>query len=219
MKMTDDLIKKNVEELFQSESGADSKKVFDIARKNLMGNQEAFLKNKIHGVLMESRWCDSEFAGINKGVVYNQTITLIRGLPGDGKTTKAMTLKGKHVEADMFFDKNGEYCFEGRKIKDAHIWCQAQAKYYLNQGEDVVVSNTFVRIEEMKPYIDASREYGASLQIIECSGNYKSVHDVPVATIENMRRKWEKLPDDLKVYMVANQNPVISSACVSTNRV
>ena len=152
---------------------------------------------------------NSEIDGLHKKV----TITLIRGLPGVGKTTTALKMNAKHVEADMFFDKNGKYCFEGRKIKDAHIWCQSQAKYHLNQGEDVVVSNTFVKIDELKPYIDASKVYGASLQIIEFKKNYKNTHNVPDSTIAMMRRNWEKLPDDLKVYLVPNCNSVITNAC------
>jgi len=132
-----------------------------------------------------------------------KTLTLIRGIPGSGKTTTAMKMGVTHIEADMFFDKNGEYCFEGGKIRDAHAWCQSQVMYHLNQNKSVVVSNSFVKIEEMKPYVEFCKKYSALLQIIECDGNYKSVHEVPDSTIEHMRRNWEQLPSNLKGYLVA----------------
>ncbi len=141
-----------------------------------------------------------EFKNEQNKAPIGKTITLIRGLPGSGKSTEATRINVKHVEADMFFVKSEGYCFEGNKIKDAHAWCLSEAKYSLNRDEDVVVSNTFTRIEEMKPYIEASKLYGASLQIIECKGDYLSEHDVPEATIEIMKRRWEELPNDLKVY-------------------
>ncbi len=131
-----------------------------------------------------------------------KSLTLIRGIPGSGKTTTAMKMGVAHIEADMFFDKNGEYCFEGSKIKDAHAWCQSQVMFHLNQDKSVVVSNSFVKIDEMKPYVEFCKKYGASLQIIECNGNYRSIHDVPDSTIEHMRRNWEQLPSDLKGYLV-----------------
>ena len=132
-----------------------------------------------------------------------KTLTLIRGIPGSGKTTTAKKMEGAHIEADMFFEKNGEYCFEGGKIRDAHAWCRSQVMYHLNQNKSVVVSNSFVKIEEMKPYVELSKKYGALLQVIECVGNYKSVHEVPDSTIEHMRRNWEQLPSDLKKCLVA----------------
>ncbi len=42
---------------------------------------------------------------------------LLRGLPGSGKSTLAKSLSDSHIEADMFFMKDGEYKFDGSKIK------------------------------------------------------------------------------------------------------
>ena len=149
----------------------------------------------------------SRFSKYRRGSGYaapiKKTLTLIRGIPGSGKTTIAMKMGVVHIEADMFFEKNGKYRFEGFKIKDAHAWCQSQVMYHLNQNNSVVVSNSFVKIEEMKPYVDFCKKYDASLHIIECNGNYKSVHEVPDSTIEHMKRNWEALPSNLKEYLVA----------------
>jgi len=127
------------------------------------------------------------------------SITLIRGLPGSGKTTLASQINAKHVEADMFFEnEEGTYRFDGKKIQDAHFWCQSQVKYYLNRGHDVVVSNTFITIKEMKPYIETAKKYKTALKILECKKSFDSIHDIPIVTIEKMKNRWEDLPEHFK---------------------
>jgi energy-coupling factor transporter ATP-binding protein EcfA2 len=57
----------------------------------------------------------------------NTELVLIRGLPGAGKSTmaKVLALVGyEHFEADMFFVKDGTYCYDRTRIRDAHAWCQ-----------------------------------------------------------------------------------------------
>ena len=132
----------------------------------------------------------------NKTIKYTNKMktTFLRGLPGSGKSTLAKRTNAKHIEADMFFYKNGIYHYDKRKIRDAHIWCQSQTKYYLNQGCDVVVSNTFVTIKELRKYIEIAKDYKSAYKIIECKNSYGSIHGVPAATINNMRNKWEVLP-------------------------
>jgi len=71
-------------------------------------------------------------------------LILIRGLSGSGKSTLAKQMKGVvHFEADMFFMKDGKYCYEPSRIKDAHAWCQSKTLRALRSGKDTVVSNTF----------------------------------------------------------------------------
>ncbi|CAH0525657.1 AAA family ATPase [Vibrio hippocampi] len=119
-------------------------------------------------------------------------LTLIRGLPGSGKSTLAKTLSGHHLEADMFFvDQQGEYQFDLERLPAAHLWCQQQTERLLAEGKDVVVSNTFVRRWEMKPYQQLATKYRAELQVVVCSGNYPNVHGVSTTTIEKMRRRWQ----------------------------
>ena len=123
-------------------------------------------------------------------------LTLIRGLPGSGKSTRAREIAQQtgavHLEADQWFMVNGEYKFDPSKLHHAHRWCQEQAKQNLKMGNDVVVSNTFTRRREAKPYIDMANQLGAKLEIITATGDYGSIHDVPDEAIERMRARWEK---------------------------
>lgn len=55
------------------------------------------------------------------------SLMLIRGLPGSAKSTLAKSFviyQYQHIEADMYFMKNGEYVFDVNVLHRAHKWCQ-----------------------------------------------------------------------------------------------
>lgn len=119
-------------------------------------------------------------------------LTIIRGLPGSGKSTLAKTMDAVHLEADMFFvNQAGEYHFEPSKLTQAHQWCQAQTRRCLQQGKDVVVSNTFVRRWEIMPYLKMAKRYHAAFEVIECHNDFGTIHDVEPETIHKMKRRWQ----------------------------
>ena len=137
-----------------------------------------------------------------------RSLILVRGLPGSGKTTIARMLVGSlHsqmiepssllVSADDYFTfvlgEYGEYEFDPEKLKDAHDWCQREAFAAMSDGDDlVVVHNTFTTMWEMNPYLAVAKLHDYSIQVIECKGNFGSVHDVPAETIDRMRNRWEE---------------------------
>ena len=88
-------------------------------------------------------------------------LILIRGIPGSGKSTiaKEYIKEGfHHLEADMYFvDQDGSYKWDGNKVRFAHEWCQNSTLELLESGKNVVVSNTFTTLKEMKPYIEISK--------------------------------------------------------------
>ena len=115
-------------------------------------------------------------------------LTLIRGLPGSGKTTLAKKMGICHFEADMWMvDDCGEYKFNPRNLSYCHSQCLYAAEEALRNGFDVVVSNTFTQRWEMEAYYDL----GFPVEEIVATGNYNSVHDVPAEKIEAMRLRWE----------------------------
>lgn len=122
-------------------------------------------------------------------------LTLIRGLPGSGKSTLAKSLGCVHFEADMYFMRDGVYQFNPDKIRFAHIWCHANTQMALQAGVDVVVSNTFTRLWEMKSYLEM-----CDATVIRTTGNYASIHNVPQEAIEKMKSRFEDYPGEEIVY-------------------
>lgn len=124
-------------------------------------------------------------------------ILLIRGLPGSGKSTlgKHYDLDlgtHRHIEADMAFQTPRGYEFDASRLGEAHDWCKMATERLIGYGQNVVVTNTFTTRREMEPYFEIAKRLGTSIRIIEATGNYNSVHNVPQATIDRMRARWEK---------------------------
>lgn len=133
------------------------------------------------------------FMLIRQGVMMD--LILIRGLPGSGKSTladKFTMFDYVHIETDMYWDILGNK-FDPRQLKSAHNWCQNRTRQLLIDNYNVVVANTFTQRWEMQPYFDMADTYNATLQIIECKGNFKSIHNVPQHTINKMRIRWEEV--------------------------
>lgn len=136
------------------------------------------------------------------------SLVIVRGLPGSGKSTAIMKLRDMlykyyaageadvhHYEADMFFmnPQTGKYEFDRRKLQEAHEWCLERTLSALSftggMKRWVFVGNTFVSAKEIMRYYESAEKF-ATVFILECSGDYGSVHDVPKETIDRMRRRF-----------------------------
>lgn len=119
---------------------------------------------------------------------------LVRGLPGAGKSTFVKHLGDcVHLEADMYFLKNGEYVFNKDELKDAHLWCQNSCYVALSFGKkNVVVSNTFTQEWEMKPYFEMAEKMGVEVTVLVVENYHggKSIHDVPQQTMDAMEKRF-----------------------------
>lgn len=130
-----------------------------------------------------------------------QKYYIIRGIPGAGKSTTAQILQqgidGQFYEADQYFMRDGEYKFDMTKLGSAHHWCQNKVEGDLKTGLDVIVSNTFTTIKELRPYFEMGKKYGVKPSVLTCHGNYGSIHNVPDEALERMRARFVYNLDDL----------------------
>ena len=129
-------------------------------------------------------------------------LTLIRGLPGSGKSTIASKYQCVHFENDMYHIRDGFYDWKGSRQDEAMKWCLTSTRDCLKKGMDVVVSNTFTSLKYLKPYFDLANEIDdLIITVIECNNHYGTIHNVPDFVIEGMRSKWYTLtPEDIEQY-------------------
>lgn len=130
-----------------------------------------------------------------------KNLYLLRGLPGSGKSTLAREIGDGFVEADMFFISDGEYKFDGSKIKDAHAWCKSTVREWMEINDNtwgiefanIAVSNTFTQEWEMEDYYKLAEEYGYKVfsMIVENRHGGVNIHECPEEKIEQMRNRFE----------------------------
>ena len=137
-------------------------------------------------------------------------LVLVMGLPGSGKTVIAKKLASEkgliHIEADQFFIDNdtGKYTFDHSLLDAAHKWCLAETKRLLDEGQRVVVANTFSTTKSRKSYF----KLGYKVAVHTATGQYKSIHDLSHDIVERMRECWQ--PYHVSEYS-ANSEPKIKN--------
>lgn len=128
---------------------------------------------------------------------------IVRGLPGSGKSTFAEALVGSDFlvcEADKYFIVDGEYKFDGTKIKQAHEWCRSKVETYMKDSlvndqfyREIAVSNTFTQEWEMEAYYKLAEQYGYMIFSIIVENRHGGVneHGVPTDKLEQMKNRFE----------------------------
>jgi predicted kinase len=133
----------------------------------------------------------------------NKILTLVRGLPGSGKSTFANFIWNDYAicEADKFFvDSEGNYNFDATKLRQAHEWCRNQVETRMKDNEnnpqyypEIVVSNTFTQEWEMEAYYKLAEQYKYKVFSIIVENRHGGVnqHGVPVDKLEQMKNRFE----------------------------
>lgn len=133
----------------------------------------------------------------------NKVLTLVRGLPGSGKSTFAHFIWNDYTicEADKFFiGDDGVYRFDGSKIKQAHEWCRNEVEIRMKDNAvnpqyypEIVVSNTFTQEWEMEEYYKLAEKYGYRVFSIIVENRHGGVnqHGVPTEKLEQMKNRFE----------------------------
>ena len=159
------------------------------------------------------------------------TMFILRGLPGSGKSHLAQIISSAWkadisiVSADQYFTYAGQYIYNRRKLTQAHYHCLEKCKIFLSRKtrRTIVVDNTHSQRWEYVPYLQLAQLHEVAVYILEipCADkaqarfyHSRNVHNVPLKTIYNMRRRWEPDPyavmikDNNDLYhILATQNP------------
>ena len=147
-------------------------------------------------------------------------LTILRGLPGSGKSTKISQAKRRPLvlSADHWFYRDGVYQFNPSEIGKAHSECQRQCILAMAAKEPwIAIDNTNTQLWEMDVYLTLAFVNGYQTEIIDLyDGNCtddelakRNLHNVPVTKIAQMRSRYERsIPDleDYRGYRVEN-NP------------
>jgi predicted kinase len=117
----------------------------------------------------------------------------LRGLPGSGKTSFAKSLNLKFFEADQYFEKFNDNKYDFKLLKKAHQYCYQSVKKELENGKSVIVSNTMTSQKEVKEYQDLAKKLNVKFVsvILENRHNGKSIHDVPISSIQRMKERFD----------------------------
>lgn len=118
-------------------------------------------------------------------------LNIIRGLPGAGKSTYAKKYAIYHLEADMWFSRDGTYDFNAEFLGRAHRWCLDTAKVLLNQGRTVDVANTSTTFDEVKEYVKFCKKNGIHIDVTTLTSEFTSIHDVPIETMARMTIRFQ----------------------------
>lgn len=139
----------------------------------------------------------------------SKILIILQGLPGSGKSTLARKLieEGKaseHCEADHYMTERGKYVFKPSKLGFAHNACRTHVEHAMQQGLNVIQSNTNVKRGELNAYFDLAEHYGYKVKVIKMKNQFVSIHDVPQSSMDRMkdslgRFDWSELPEYVTV--------------------
>ncbi|RYH05085.1 hypothetical protein EON65_45690, partial [archaeon] len=154
-------------------------------------------------------------ATIEQQTTESKVLILVRGLPGQGKSSLGKRLaerfQGIQFESDANFMVAGEYKYDASLVGASHELTQSHARQaMLSLAPVILVTNTFTRHWEYEPYTQLAEQYGYVTVIFDlylhirhahavdlCLSPYLvylsgcNVHDVPPEKILEMAQRYE----------------------------
>lgn len=166
----------------------------------------------------------------------NNTICLIKGLPGSGKSYLAdqlvelednSTVVAKFSTDNYFMNSVGDYIFDPTKLEVAHKYTHARVRIQVDRYDKrnkfgglcvVLVDNTFTQAWECSPYYEIAKDYGWDFELREPETSWKfdvdecyrrNQHNVPLETIKKMLKRWETSGNILKQLQSERQRRLV----------
>ena len=137
------------------------------------------------------------------------TVIIMRGLPGAGKTTYLQKILEEDLRglpepmticsADHSHMKDGTYQFDPKNAPTAHRECLRQFLAATQRGDSlVVVDKTNVSQWEYVQYVNIAQVHDYDVRIIEFHTPVKlsierNIHGVPAEVIRGMATRWEPI--------------------------
>jgi predicted kinase len=128
------------------------------------------------------------------------SLILLRGLPGSGKTSLAKVLSegGKYpvYSVDDYFTniETGEYVFDYKNNQYAYKQCEERTEQSMQKdAEKILVHNTFTMDWELEPYFKLAAKYNYRLFVatVENYHGTGNVHGVSEEQLQKMAEKYK----------------------------
>lgn len=120
-------------------------------------------------------------------------LQIIRGLPGSGKTTLALSRYSNlmRIETDMYFSREGEYRFTLPLNRKACVWFLKAVENFCIQGFDFVTTGVFAaHTERLSSVIETALQYGYEVYIKTLTDSHGSIHGVPKEHLDAMKASF-----------------------------
>lgn len=124
-----------------------------------------------------------------------KTLIIIRGIPGSGKSTLAAKMAAErglsYFENDQFMiEPDGTYIWSQERLGRAIDQCFDSVHLKIEAGESVITAGVYARWRAMRDYVELAQKHGYEIQIIECTGDYGSIHGLTPERMDIFRQRF-----------------------------
>ena len=132
-----------------------------------------------------------------------RSLIILKGTSSSGKSTFANLIAYPAciiTADDYFYDKDGNYNFDGSKLGHAHAACRDKFDEAVKDDviTNIVIANTNTRESEWKYYSDKAEKAGLKVFHIVMEKRHESInsHNVPQASLD---RQANSIRENLKL--------------------
>lgn len=132
-------------------------------------------------------------------------VTIVRGLPGSGKTTYCKTNfpNTMHLENDMFRMCSGKYTFDDSVTTSIliELFDFVERCLFITDGKmDIVLCCVFTSKKSIERYEYLAKKYNADFQVIRIIGEHSNVHNVPEVVYNSMKNNFQDWSNETIIY-------------------